>query len=178
MAPLPETNTDRLFFGYNDGSYNHELQFRYDTGSTSEADVATVVHNYLTALDGSLYVITFVAWERALAGSNVRNPVTWPHASTYGTSAMPAVNAPRYLEFTGRASSGRRWHLTQFGVNISTPAAYKIAPSVVGSLDDARTVLQDAFNILTITSIDHLAVAVNASFPVGFNDHFISRARG
>lgn len=178
MAPLDEWNTDRLFFTYNDGMYDHSLQFRYDTGSTSEADVALVIHNYLVAWDVALHTITFVSFERSLQGSNVRNPVSWTHSSSYGTGSMPDVMAPRYVEFTGRASSGRRWHLVQFGSNITTPDTYKLTTGDVGDIADARTVLQNAFNILTITSIDHLAVTVNSVFPVGLNDHFVVQNRG
>ena len=178
MAVLPESNTDRLFWTYNDGFYDHSLQFRYDTGSTSEADVGTVIHNYLTALSTTLYAITFVSFERSLEGSNVRNPVSWGHSSTYGSTAMPEVNAPRYFFFTGRASSGRRWHLVQFGGAFTTPATWKLTTGDSGNLASARTVLVDAFSVLTITSIDHLAVTVNSVFPVGENDHYVVRQRG
>jgi len=66
----------------------------------------------------------------------------------------------------------------QFGSNITTPDTYKLTTGDVGDIADARTVLQNAFNILTISSIDSLTVVVNSVFPVGLNDHFIVRRRG
>jgi hypothetical protein len=178
MAKLNEFNTDRLFVGYNDGLFDHTLQFRYDGSVTGEDDVMDVAHDYLTSLSGALYLITITGVSRCAEGSNVHLPVTWTHGSSYGSGAMPAVNAPRYIEFTGKDQTGRRWHLTQFGIDLATPSTYKLLPGDDADVDSARAALVAAFVAFTIMSINKQKVLVNNDVPVGFNDHFIDLRRG
>jgi hypothetical protein len=178
MAPLPESNTARLFVGYNDGIFDHTLQFRYDDSSTTESDVMDVAHDYLSAIAGALYAVSITTVERSASGSNVRLPVTWSHSPSYGSGAMPGVNAPRYLEFTGKDQTGRRWHLTQFGIDLATPTTYKLLPGDDADVDAGRAALVAGFLAFTITSIAAQKVMVNLDVPVGFNDHFIDLRRG
>lgn len=178
MAPLPESNTARLFVGYNDGIFDHTLQFRYDDSVTSESDVMGVADAYLTAIGGALYDISITIVERCATGSNVHLPVTWAHAASYGTGAMPGVNAPRYLEFTGKDQTGRRWHIVQFGINLATPSNYLLLPGDDADVDAGRAELIAGFASSTILSIAGQKVLVNNDAPVGFNDHFVDRRRG
>jgi hypothetical protein len=177
-AAIDPTNTFRLWVNYNDGKYDHSIQFRYDGSVTSEAEVMTVADDYFTAIAGAAYLIGIGVVEFAGEGTNVRNPVAWTGAATYGTGAMPDVNAPRYIQFTGKDQTGHRWHLEQFGLDFATPATYAL-----GTLDDADIgaafgVLQAAFTAGTIQSINKHKVLLNPAMPVGFNDHFIVQNRG
>jgi len=178
MAPLPESNTARLFVGYNDGTFDHTLQFRYDDSSTTEGDVMDVADAYLTAWGDALYAISITQVERCAQGSNVHLPVTWTGSPSYGTGAMPAVNAPRYLEFTGKDQTGRRWHLVQFSFAFATDVNYVFQPGDEADLDAARAALIAGFAAFTITSIAGQKVLINNDVPMGFNDHFVDLRRG
>ncbi len=178
MAPVSQTLTPRLFVTYSDGSYDHTLSLRAAADDGGAADVMAVVDDYLTQLAPKLYLITITQSEVAAIGSNVRNPVTWTGQATYGSGAMPAVNAPRYIEFTGKQGNGRRWHMVQFGLNIATPPTYEFLPTDDADLDAARAVLIDAFAVSQIVGVTGLKVTLNSEVPLGFNDHFIVRARG
>jgi hypothetical protein len=179
MPPaIDPRNTFRLWVNYNDSIYDHALQFRYDGDVTSESDVMEVADTYLTALSDNIHTITIGVVEFAGEGTNVRNPVVWGFAASYGSGAMPTVQAPRYVEFTGKDGTGHRWHLTQFGVNITNPDDWVLRGEALGHIDDARSALQTAFNVGTIISINKLKVRVNLEVPVGYNDHFVVQARG
>lgn len=177
MAPVAQTLTPRLFVTYSDGAHEHTISFRTASDDGGALDAMGVVDDYLTQLADSLYLITITKSELAVTGSNVRNPVTWTGAATYGTGVMPLVNAPRYIEFTGKQSNGRRWHLTQFSINVSTPVIYGFEPTDVADLDAARAVLIGAFAAGQLVGVTGLKVAVNSFVPLGFNDHFVVDAR-
>lgn len=178
MAAIDERNTFRLWVNYNDGFFDHSIQFRYDGSVTTESEITLIAHNYFVALSTSLNVINILGAEFAGEGSGVRNPTSWDHSASYGTGALPQVNAPRYFMITGRDQTGHRWHIEQFGGAFSSPDTWKIGPGVIGNLDSARTVLVTAFNVGTIYSINKKKVVVNSTFPVSFNDHFVVKARG
>jgi hypothetical protein len=178
VPAVDPTNTTRLFTAYNDGQFTHTLQWRYDETVTTEGDVMTVVDDYFTAWDTALYAITMGVVERAAQGTNVRTPIAWSGAASYGSGSMPVKEAPRYVEFTGKDNLGHRWHLTQFAPAITTPDTWKFNFGDVTRIDDAAAVLINAFNTGIISSIEGLKVIVNNSKAVGYNDHFVVRRRG
>ena len=178
IPALDPTNTARLWVFYHDSKFEHALQFRYDDTVTTESEVQDAAHAYLTAWGTGLYSITIVRVERASSGSNVHLPVTSTLDADYGSGTMPAVLAPRYVEFTGKDGTGHRWHLTQFSVNLTVPDTYVILPDYDAHVDAARAALNTAVTTGPVTSINALPVFMNSEVPTSLNDHFVVEARG
>jgi len=141
LAPLPPSNTDRLFVDYDFGGFDHTILCRFTAPNTQE-DAQQSVHDLLTAITPSLYAITILGARVAAEGSNVTSPVGWAHDSAYGDGSGSAAHSADYYDFIGRSADGRKVRVavfaarqTLFGDN------YRAAPGENGDLDDGVAVL-------------------------------------
>jgi len=143
MAPLPPESTARVYVDYNDGIHSHTLIARYVPPATP-ADILANIAAIFTILDPVAYAITISGARFSLSGSNVTNPETWPGDPSYGTGAMPAVNAPRQVMWGGKSPDGRlvAWYL--FGLNFTTPGNYRFANGAIPEFDDVGDLMQAA----------------------------------
>lgn len=143
MAPLPESNTVRIWVDYSDGVNEHSLMARV-ISPANQAAARLRVHNFLFALSPSLYLLTITGARVAALGSNVTNPMVWDHNATYGTGVMPVNNAPRELRFIGRSADGRRNSVSVYGFDGTTPDDYRISATENVDVDAAIDQLTDA----------------------------------
>lgn len=117
MAPLPSNSTARYKWFYTVGGHQHTAQVRVLASFTPE-DMGTFLSAWYDALGGSLYNGVIDEVQFAQAGSDIFNPVvTGVEGQAFGSGgAGGQADAPKYLDFVGRGSSGRRVRLAQFGV--------------------------------------------------------------
>jgi len=74
MAPLPVNNTNRLWVDYTDGTNEHSLMFRYQTGELP-ADVMAVADDFLAAVSAITYQLTVTAARISAEGTNFSLPI-------------------------------------------------------------------------------------------------------
>lgn len=179
MAPLPQNNTNRLWVDYNDGRNDHVLLCRYviSTGfGTPEAMGA--VDAFLTAINDSLYLITILGARVAAQGSNISAPVAWTGGATYGGGAMPAVFAPRQVMWLGRTGGGRRFRLSIWGVNTTTPDNFRIADDGSNFVADGIDVLETQQPLGAFRAIDGNVPLLYPYADIQFNSYWETQARG
>lgn len=175
--PLPPNSTGRVFLDYTDGTYEHTIMARYATSGTPN-DAMNTIDAALTAMDTALYTITVLGARHAVQGSNISNAITWTGSQFYGSSTMPAVNAPRQLMWVGKDAQGHRWRVSLFGVNEATPADYRFNQGDVSLIDDTTTVWHDALSNGTIVTVANLPGVVKNYADFNFNSHFEIKRRG
>lgn len=127
LAPLPPSNTARLFVSYSAyGSYRHTVQLRPLTGFTIE-DTREWFIDWLTA-NAALFATTTVFDEASVAviNSDVRNPVTWEEISGTGVAPADTVRDTRMISFPGRESSGRKSRLSFYGHVFGPDTDYRV----------------------------------------------------
>lgn len=177
MAPLPPSNTRRLWVNYNDGVNDHQLMLRGTTDATP-ADLMAVADAFLVALADTLYAISVAGADYAEVGTNISNPQVWSGSSGYGTGAMPDVNAPREFAWEMRSNDGRLGSYSMWGINAATPPAYRILFGANADLDAARAVLIGAHNVGTLCTISGQRGVLKTYYNVNFNSYWEEQARG
>lgn len=154
MAPLPVSNTSRLFVDYTTCTVQHTLMCRFGTSSNVAAAMAAV-DALLTALGSQIHTYTIDGARVAAAGSNISLPVSWTGASTYGGTAGSLIETGQYLDFVGRSNDGRRVRVTLFGSpTITSNGNYRISAGESAAVDAAVAVLRaTAAEFVTIGDI-------------------------
>jgi hypothetical protein len=177
MAGLPPENTPRLLVDYNDGIHDHTLTWRFANRTSSVAAAMDAANAFLQALSPSWYAITILGARTIDEGSHISRPVGWTGDAAYGTGAMPAVNAPRELRFEFRSPDGHKGSLGVYGVNVATPATYRLPATLFTFVSDARAELITATDIASLVAIDGLAVFVKEYANINFNSYWERKAR-
>jgi hypothetical protein len=177
MAALPPENTRRIWVEYFDGVNNHEVMLRGDT-DTTVGELMEVAHDFFTALEPKLYVITIIGVRYAETGSTISNPEVWTGDPSYGTGAMPAINAPREIAFEGRSPDGRLVSYSMFGSSVSTPADYRFSLGEDADLDNARNVLSVAHAAGILCTISGSSAILKTYINFNFNSYWEREARG
>ena len=178
MAALPETNTARVWVNYSDGIWEHSAMLRFDQNSAAPGDALQVLADWFTEMDSLLALITIVSAERAVSGSNVRNPVTWPGAATYGTGAAQEANAPRQLMFEGRDTAGHPWRLSLFGYDEAQPPNYRIQNAASAPVAAAYAALANGAGIGALVTIANIAPVFKSYISFNYNNHYEVKQRG
>lgn len=151
MAPLPESNTARLFIEYTVFGQEHVSELRLSSGSTS-ADAVSAYAVLAPLMAALLHTSDAVTGARfAAEGSNISNPL--PVASEAGdqTTLPDADHAPNFMSWTGRSNDGRRVRFTFFTplIDLSTTGyrqtsvtgdTLALMNAVQGATVDARTI--------------------------------------
>lgn len=143
MAPLPESNTNRLLVDYVVNSADkHTLMFRFPESITSEQAV-TKINDVLTELDDAFYTDTIFESARwAEKGSEISFPVPWtPVNGATASGSRPVDFRARFFSMVGRSTSGRNWHLSFFGATLLVDANFRILDSEAPALVAVREAL-------------------------------------
>jgi len=114
MAPLDPTNTGRAFLDYETCGEVHTAMLRFSTLG-GVADCMDIWHTMLQSMVAFLYQVTIIGARQAALGSNITNPVVWTGDPTYGGDPGPHYATAQYVDFVGRAPSGRRVRSAFFG---------------------------------------------------------------
>lgn len=176
MAPLPQSNTERVKYTYQNSVAEHSIIFRVVTG-TPIADVDEVMQLLLTHLGVNCMASTITAVERALLGSNIFNPAVGSTllGDSFGSGAGSPTQNAESVGIVGRGSDGRRSRLFLFGYgaadnNFRITAAENVnVTTLINALNDPDVPL------LTISGT---APTFNNYWNVNFNDHWVKEARG
>ena len=143
MAPLPDSNTNRLFVDYVvNGSDRHTLMFRFPDGTVS-ANAVEKINGVITELDDAFYTDTVFESAR-WAEKNDENsfPVDWtPVNGATAPGSRPADFRARFFSMVGRSIDGRNWHLSFFGATLVVDADFRIADADAGILASVRDAL-------------------------------------
>lgn len=167
MAPLPPNGTPRFKVEYTVNSQGHTLELR--SGSSPSA-VGTFVDDLLTALGTKIYQITIGVVSFAPSGSNIFNPVTSGiEGNTYGSGAGALRDVPKYFDFVGRSTGGRRVRFAVFGAGIDG-SDYRVYGSEDTNIADALLVV-DGFKT-NLQAIDGLQPVWKPYVNMGFNSYW------
>lgn len=177
MAPLPESNTARLFVDYNDGQNDHTLIARYAPSAGSDIAMDNV-GLFFQALDPILYLVTIVGARVAATGSNISVPIPWTGSPTFGSTSMPIVNAPRQMTFLGRTIGGRRVRWSVFGFKGTFPDLYRYAATALGEIGDAIDAINDGLGAGVFIAIDGFNPSVYPYADFNFNSYWEGETRG
>jgi len=179
MPPaLPADNTDRWFYDYSVGGFQHTMLVR-TTGGQLAGDVIPHIDEFLTNLGAYLAEITTVGLRLAVQGSSVTNSVSTAGLNTtYGTGAQGAIYAPVQTTFTGRDVSGHKGRVGIFGAVTLNDSTYRITVA-------ENTLIADAIGALEDAAVDGVFCSINANrllwhqyANVGLNDHNVKALRG
>jgi len=115
MAPLPHNNTAIYYLDYTVDAREHTLEVRFD-GAVSPAAFGASIGGLFVDNLANLDLLTVLGVRHQVQGSNVSNPVTSGiEGNTYGSGVAGADNVPKYINFIGRSSGGRRVRMMIFG---------------------------------------------------------------
>jgi len=177
MAPLPESNTPRLFVDYHDGQNPHTLLVRYAAsgGSDNAMDAAAA---FFEALSPNLYFISITGARLAASGSNITLPIPWTGSPDYGSGVMPKVNAPRQVCFLGRSETGRRVRWFMYGWSGAFPEDYKQPVEDLTTLQAAYEALILFGGLGAFLAIDLFTPTVYPYVDFNFNSYYEQKNRG
>lgn len=175
MAPLPPSNTPRLFYDYLQGTTTHTMMVRHDVGSTV-SNVDLQVDEFLNAISALLVTTTISAVRAAAAGSDITLPVVSALVGTvYGTGTASPITDARQFSFTGRSTAGRRARVEVFGAN-AAPVDYRVTPTELPAIQTALDALANDPDVFE--AIDGLSGVVwNQYMNFGLHDHYVKKAR-
>lgn len=115
MAQLPVNNTTRWKVRYQQGNYSHTFEVR-TAADVSPAAFGAFVGGFLDSLGGHVYLGVVTEVQRSVEGSDIFLPfATGLEGVSFGEQPISVDNVPRYIDFVGRSSGGRRVRLAIFG---------------------------------------------------------------
>lgn len=118
MTPLPPDSTRRYFVDYTVAGHEHTWQVRTE-GGLSPLAFGGFLNDFATALGGIMLPTTINQVRTAAPGSNVSVPVvTDQEGRTYGGGSANNIDVPKFINFVGRTSGGRRVRLAVFGISL------------------------------------------------------------
>ena len=178
VAALDPSNTERWFYDYSVGGYQHTLLMR--TAAASNAiDASEAINTFLVNLNTYLAVITSVGLRVALVGSNVTNPQPLTSIEgTYGTGAQGAIYSPVQTTWTGRDNTGHKGRVGMFGAANLNDSSYRITSAESGDIADAVEALGTLSASGFFVSIAGHRLFFHPYANVGINDHFVKQRRG
>jgi len=179
LSPINPNNTARLYLDYVAATKRHTLVIRYTTGiiAAAAADIWRQVLLANEAAFGSN--VEFDGARVSELGSNVTNPLPWDIVEFVGT-AVPTVDAPRFVSLVGRDPQGYRVRYYFYGVNFDTlePADYRLTGEELPVWDAFQTDFLDAMTETSaVTIAGNLPVMKNYA-NVGYNAYYQRKARG
>jgi len=158
MAPLPDSNTNRLLVQYRvNGTDVHTAMFRFQSGVTANEARDAVIVALLDNTDAFYTDTVFESARYAAEGSEISFPVSWtPIPGIATTGGRPVDFRARFISMMGRDVTGRQWRLSLFGVVLAVDANFLILDSESAALVALRTSLTDGEP--SVTSIEGLPV--------------------
>lgn len=175
MAPLPESNTPRVFVSYQTQGRNHTMMVRVDD-TVSDSAASEEISAFIEAMSPLLAASLFVKAERSAEGSNVRVPMTWSGITEWGIGGSgDDEQAPLFYSFTGKDTAGRKFRLEIFGRNTPPNAnwrVYEADDSSIGNALDALETVSPVF--LTIAGNGPI---FNQYANQSISQHWVGQAR-
>jgi hypothetical protein len=177
MAALPESNTTRWWLDYTVSGQAHSMLMRTTTDKTA-AQVSTVFSGFFDLLDtASVYQIDVTGMRKALVGSNVTLPQTYLGTTQFGAgTAIGNDFRAKTFSFTGRDDTGHKIKLFVFGAITQADGDYRLQVGTDTHIDQVVDYLNALNGFWNTINEGH--PVWNAYANVGFNDHWIKRARG
>lgn len=175
MAPLPASNTPRVYYTYANSLNTHTLTVRLASPDGTLADADAAVAALLSAIGGEFVASTITKVEQSASGDNARFPVASDRiGDEFGSGAAIPETAGRQCRFVGKSTSARRASLTLFG--------YK---GIVGNfrIDSGESVtVAAAVNALQASegapaAIDGNMILWSAYVNIKDNDHWVKEFR-
>lgn len=175
MAPGDPTLTNALFLDYSVASETHTAMVRGQEGTTAD-DLMTVLGDFITAIDGSLFDSVAVGARYREAGSSLTFPVTWTGPSGWGGLSGVHSASAWYLDFIGRSSGGKRVRLAMFGAtNMQDLAEHDYRLPNTGDVGAGIAVLAAASTVLA--AIDGNPVTWYTYANTGVNAYWRNKIR-
>lgn len=174
MAPLPQYNTRRWYYTYENARNPHTLMLRGNADSTT-ADADAVVAAILSAIGNRFAASTIVKVEFSTNGENTRFLVDSDRlGDSFGTgSPTPAQDATE-LTFTGKSTGGRRVRLGIFGW-MSDTGDFRQTSDEDSEVAAVVNLLNDAGNVPV--GIDNFSAIWHSYANIKPNDHWVKKSR-
>lgn len=184
MAPLPPSNTARVFFDYDTGRHLHTVQIRHDTAAGGDiVAVQSRFFDFLTAIQGDLVAgWRLVAMRVAAQGSDITLPVDMSsELANFVGGGQPAISeAAEALQATwvGRSpTTGRRVRLSLYGTDQPLPGNFRFGPGET-SLASAAAFAALELNPACFIAIDGSNPTWYTYVDVQYNSYWETALRG
>jgi len=174
LTALPASNTERYWLQYDMDGNLHKMQQRVPNNHPV-ASVVSAFDQFLSALVNDFWQIDIIGLERAVQGSDIRNPVTWTGATSYGLGAPSDISQAATLSFVGRSNGGHKNRVFMFGAKSIAFDDYRIGSGENTSVLNALTVLNGLPN--GFLSIDGLKPVYKAYANLNVNQHWVKKLR-
>lgn len=175
MAELPLNNTPRLKVTYQNAIASHDAIFRMvaDTDVTAVEDVLSA---FLPTVGSLLHFAEITNVQFAADGSDLffPRPASVLLGATFGDGPANTDTNPRFLQFGGRSTGGRRTKFYLFGYK-SVSSAYRLTVAEVADLATGIAMLND--NAAIFTAIDGLSTLWYPYANVKENDYWVRQSR-
>lgn len=139
LAPLPESNTARLFVNYRHEAEEHTVQIRALSPFT-QSDVVGWFHTWLDTNKSLFGTGTeFHSADWADVNTDVRNPIAWTPITGTGSPTTDPTRFSRSMSFVGRSPDGRKLRVFFYGSIFGPDDTYRVEASLVPQLATAIT---------------------------------------
>ena len=176
VVALPADNTERWWMVYQVNGDTHRMMVRTGDGGVPTA-ISNAFHGILNRMAGSLNEVTPLGLERALRGSNVRNPFAWTNAATYGLgNADSNDDRDKAISCVGRSSGGHKVKFFLFGFKNDADGDYRTDTTENAGVADTVGYLNGATGFAL--AIDGLQPVWKSYVNIKVNDHWVKVHRG
>jgi hypothetical protein len=176
MPPVDPTLEGRFLVHYNTGFRNHTMKF-YHSGTMDVGTFQAFWNDLIDAVGPMLTASTLVGIDYGAPTSHVTNPVDpTGFTGTWGSGAADGRTDSRFVGFSGRDTSGSRWKIDFFGLNVAvTDNNFRFALGENGQVDAALGVLTS--NIDFPRSILAQPVSIKSYANHGYNAYWQRKTR-
>lgn len=178
MAPLPASNTGRVYIDYTVGGEEHTVTSRFLSISSSAALCLAGWAEIFAFLSPNMFAITSVSSRFSVINSDVTNPITWPGSLGYGADQPPVGQEMKFFSMVGKSQDGRRVRYELFGSKQAIPSSWRLPVGSNLDMDDARAHLQAMHVSGATCTISGGAALLNPYYNFKYADLEIDKARG
>jgi hypothetical protein len=176
LTPLPANNTKRYALVVHTPEHVHHMIARCTTSFSDSTALSNLTAVGAALADGMGNDCHFTSVLVAAQGSNIFNPVAGWSTITGVQAGLPALQEPRSVCISGRASSGRKVKTFVWGLSgVTTPDTYLSEPIVASYLSGFQGLLNSQTDFWL--AIDGLKPVWYNRATWGYNDHFVATAR-
>lgn len=175
MAPLPVSNTKRVWLEYTSEGKQHEMVGRFVVG-ISDADAVAAMRaialqcaNYMKTTD------SFHSARVAQSGSNLSFPVAFASVTGLNAGAVANGQEPNFISWVGRSTGGRRVRLTYFDPFTEPGESYRWPEGSTAPYDNVLDILRDP--LMGFAAIDGQPAIWNSYYNTGTNAYWQRKQR-